>query len=116
MPVEDVGEQQLKNIARPVRVYRVATDRNAETATGPLPLPNKPSIAAMGYSRSGSRNRLSRRVGFRRPEPRIEAEPCRAIGAENRVRNCAVVPELRIASAGHPLTLLSLVGVWTVRR
>jgi hypothetical protein len=65
MPVEDVGEQQLKNIARPVRVYRVATDRNAETATGPLPvplplpLPNKPSIAAMGYSRSGSRNRLS---------------------------------------------------------
>jgi hypothetical protein len=61
MPVEDLGEQQLKNIARPARVYRVATDRNAETATGPLPLPlpNKPSITAMGYSRSGSRNRLS---------------------------------------------------------
>ena len=52
MPVEDMGEQQLKNIARPVRVYRVATGRNAETATGPLPLPlhDKPSIAAMGYS------------------------------------------------------------------
>jgi class 3 adenylate cyclase len=32
MPVEDMGEQQLKNIARPVRVYRVATDRDAETA------------------------------------------------------------------------------------
>jgi hypothetical protein len=61
MPVEDMGEQQLKNIARPVRAYRVATNRDAETATGspPLPLPNKPSIAAMGYSRSGSTNRLS---------------------------------------------------------
>jgi len=45
MPVEDMGEQQLKNIARPVRVYRVATDRNAETAAGPPPLPllDKPS-------------------------------------------------------------------------
>jgi len=39
MPVEDAGEQQFKNIARPVRVYRVATDRGAETATGPPPLP-----------------------------------------------------------------------------
>jgi class 3 adenylate cyclase len=33
MPVEDTGEHQLKNIARPVRVYRVATDRDAETVT-----------------------------------------------------------------------------------
>jgi adenylate cyclase len=61
MPVEGVGEQQLKNIARPMRVYRVATDRNAETATGPPPLPllDKPSIAAMGYSRSTARSFLN---------------------------------------------------------
>ena len=61
MPVEDMGEQQLKNIACPAWVYRVATDRDAETATEPPPLPllDKPSIAVMGYSRSGSTNRLS---------------------------------------------------------
>ena len=61
MPVKEMGEQQLKSIVRPVRMYRVATDRNAETTMGPQPLPllDKPSIAAMGYSRSGSTNRLS---------------------------------------------------------
>jgi len=61
MPVEEMGEQQLKNIARPVRVYRAAADRGAETARGPPPLPllDKPSIAVIGYSRSGSTNRLA---------------------------------------------------------
>ena len=45
----DIGEQELKNIARPVRVYRVTKERDAEAATEPaplpLPLPDKPSIA-----------------------------------------------------------------------
>jgi hypothetical protein len=65
MPVEDIGEQQLKNIARPARVYR-----NAETATGPLPLQllDKPSIAAMGYSRSTARSLLN----FGQPLPDID--------------------------------------------
>ncbi len=52
---EDLGEQQVKNIARPVRVYRV---RNAATAaTSPpsppvpvLPLPDKPSIAVLPFA------------------------------------------------------------------
>jgi adenylate cyclase len=49
---EDLGEQQVKNIARPVRVYRV---RDAATAlknspTQPaLPLPDKPSIAVLPF-------------------------------------------------------------------
>jgi TolB-like protein len=48
---EDLGEQTLKNIARPLRVYRVATQRDAETATepAPLPLPDKPSIAVLPF-------------------------------------------------------------------
>src|SRR5207302_9308789 len=48
---EDLGDQQVKNIARPVRVYRVATERRAEAATGsgPLPLPDKPSIAVLPF-------------------------------------------------------------------
>src|SRR5262249_54534530 len=48
---EDIGEQQLKNIARPVRAYRVVT------ATSPAimrpsanpPLPDKPSIAVLPF-------------------------------------------------------------------
>src|SRR5438874_9451018 len=52
---EDLGEQQLKNIARPVRVYRVgrpASGRHAgETAvpSAGLPLPDKPSIAVLPF-------------------------------------------------------------------
>ena len=48
---EDLGEQQLKNIARPVRVYRVRSERDrASRATAPaLPLPDKPSIAVLPF-------------------------------------------------------------------
>jgi adenylate cyclase len=40
---EDMGEQQLPNIARLVRVYRVSIAKNA-AAKAPLPLPDKPSL------------------------------------------------------------------------
>jgi TolB-like protein/class 3 adenylate cyclase len=49
---EDVGEQQVKNIARPVRVYRVreasavATSRSVSAQ----PLPEKPSIAVLPFT------------------------------------------------------------------
>jgi TolB-like protein len=49
---EDIGEQQLKNIARPVRAYRVvAAARPAmpQAGTGP-PLPDKPSIAVLPFA------------------------------------------------------------------
>ena len=46
---EDMGEQQLKNIARPVRVYRVRSDTIAPTASGTLALPDKPSIAVLPF-------------------------------------------------------------------
>src|SRR6201981_3588093 len=45
---EDLGEQQVKNIARPVRVYRVRDAGGAPKTTSPppaLPLPDKPSVA-----------------------------------------------------------------------
>jgi class 3 adenylate cyclase len=48
---EDLGEQQVKNIARPVRVYRV---RDAVATQSPLPsalpLPDKPSIAVLPFA------------------------------------------------------------------
>jgi len=48
---EDLGEQALKNIARPVRAYRVAMERRADAAKepAPLPLPDKPSIAVLPF-------------------------------------------------------------------
>src|SRR6266478_3474047 len=82
-----------------------------------------------------------RRVGIERCQSRIEAEPRRAIGTEDRVRlshidvdvrvvlrwghadalefphpdadfwDAAVVPELRIADAGHQLKALQMMGV-----
>jgi len=49
---EDLGKQTLKNIARPLRVYRVATERDAEAATelAPLLLPDKPSVAVLPFT------------------------------------------------------------------
>ena len=48
---EDVGEQQLKNIARPVRVYRVRPARNSAVVSRPaLALPDKPSIAVLPFA------------------------------------------------------------------
>ena len=52
---EDMGEQQLKNIARPVRVYRVGPRASSPQAAGTaavppvLPLPDKPSIAVLPF-------------------------------------------------------------------
>src|SRR5215471_4981642 len=49
---EDQGEQQLKNIARPVRVFRVRilADDAFELPTSPLALPDKPSIAGLPFT------------------------------------------------------------------
>ncbi len=49
---EDLGEQQVKNIARPVRVYRVrdtATAVKSSPTQPALPLPDKPSIAVLPF-------------------------------------------------------------------
>ena len=45
---EDTGEQQLKNIARPVRVYRVRL--NEAAATSVPALPDRPSIAVLPFN------------------------------------------------------------------
>ena len=51
---EDLGEQQVKNIARPVRVYRVRDIGTANSPSSPappaLPLPDKPSIAVLPFA------------------------------------------------------------------
>jgi TolB-like protein/class 3 adenylate cyclase len=46
---EDAGEQHLKNIARPVRTYRLRLDRRPAQGKPALPLPDKPSIAVLPF-------------------------------------------------------------------
>ena len=47
---EDLGEQTVRNIVEPVRVYRIAgTGLVAKNATRELPLPSKPSIAVLPF-------------------------------------------------------------------
>ena len=49
----DIGEQSLKNIARPVRVYRLDLARKAASgpeAARPLAPPSKPSIAVLPFT------------------------------------------------------------------
>jgi adenylate cyclase len=52
---EDMGEQQVKNIARPVRVYRVRErvapiEQFVPTAPEALALPDKPSVAVLPFT------------------------------------------------------------------
>jgi TolB-like protein len=49
----DIGDQNLKNIARPLRVYRTGPAPGPEPPTAPataLPLPDKPSIAVLPFA------------------------------------------------------------------
>jgi TolB-like protein/tetratricopeptide (TPR) repeat protein len=49
----DIGEQSLKNIARPLRVYRIGPSPVTEQPTAAptaLPLPDKPSIAVLPFA------------------------------------------------------------------
>jgi TolB-like protein len=49
---DDLGEQQVKDIRRPVRTYGIvlgASSRAALPAGAPLPLPDKPSLAVLPF-------------------------------------------------------------------
>jgi adenylate cyclase len=48
LPFADIGEQEVKNIACPVHVYRVALFGTPQAAPQPA-LPNKPSIAVLPF-------------------------------------------------------------------
>jgi len=52
-PFDDLGEQEVKNIARPVRVWKWSPTASGKagrvTSEEPLPLPDKPSIAVLPF-------------------------------------------------------------------
>jgi adenylate cyclase len=43
----DLGDQQLKNIARPIRTYSLVLQKSGSTSPPALPLPDKSSIAVL---------------------------------------------------------------------
>jgi adenylate cyclase len=47
---EDMGQQSLKNIVRPLRVYRIRVGGAPERARATLALPDKPSIAVLPFA------------------------------------------------------------------
>jgi adenylate cyclase len=51
---DDLGDQKIKNITRPVRVYRACFDNpigtSAASSSEPLPLPDKPSVAVLPFT------------------------------------------------------------------
>jgi len=60
VPFEDLGEREVKNLSRPVHVWRWRANGSPASATAtvaadaPLPLPDKPSIAVLPFvNRSG---------------------------------------------------------------
>ncbi len=58
IPLEDLGEQEVKNIDRPVRVWRWTADAGLVASVSaktdePLPLPDKPSIAVLPFVNMG---------------------------------------------------------------
>jgi TolB-like protein/class 3 adenylate cyclase len=50
----DLGEQQVKNIAHPVRAYRIGGASAIPAPTTSLPLPDKPSIAVLPFENLSS--------------------------------------------------------------
>jgi adenylate cyclase len=56
IPFEDMGEQQVKNIARPVRAFRILLAERAEgpsippETAAPRPPPDRPSIAVLPFN------------------------------------------------------------------
>ena len=48
-PVEDLGDQVLKNIAHPIHVFRVLAEETKMPEPAALPLPDKPSIAVLPF-------------------------------------------------------------------
>jgi adenylate cyclase len=49
LPIEDLGEQALRNIAQPIHVFRVGADKK-QMVEPPLALPDRPSIAVLPFA------------------------------------------------------------------
>ena len=87
----DSGEQQLKNISRPVRAYRVLPQGTLGNARPVLPLPEKPSVAVLPFD---NMSEVSEDIYF-------------ADGiAEDIITELSRYPDLFVAARTTPLLLI----------
>jgi hypothetical protein len=75
---EDMGEQQVKNIARPVRTHRIVVGSTAQPITAAvteLPLPDKPSLVVLPFQNltGDTEQEISSTARSRRSRPRSRA-------------------------------------------
>jgi hypothetical protein len=84
IPFEDLGEQEVKNIDRPVRVWRWAADAGLAPSISaktdePLSLPDKPSIAVLPFTNmSGDAEQEYFSDGIAKPQCRNTGVTCRS--------------------------------------
>src|SRR6516165_2681541 len=79
IPFEDMGEQQVKNIARPVRAYRALLADRADrpsipSGAAPRSLPDRPSIAVLPFHNVSA---IPRRNTSSTALPRTSSRRCR---------------------------------------
>jgi adenylate cyclase len=98
--VQDMGEQSLKNIARPIRAYQVSvgspvTEQKADAGRPALALPDKPSLAVLPFQNmSGDPEQEYFADGM--VEEIITAYPCLGRSLRGRSRR-----RIRLAGRGH---------------
>ena len=96
---EDMGEQQVKNIARPVHVWRVQLGaKPAVSASAPLALPDKPSIAVLPFQNMS---------GDSEQEYFVDGMVEEIITALSRTPGCSSSPAIRASPTRANLPTLS---------
>ena len=111
---DDAGEQQLKNIARPVRTYRVRLDCSPAQAKQALPLPDRPSIAVLPFQNMSS-DPEQEYFADGIAEEIITAQALKSVRRKRSVSSCRLqipVPEIMRQRA----CILALIGELIARR
>ena len=83
--LDDMGEQQVKNIARPIRIHRIVLGEKpgrsepatSAVANSPLALPDKPPIVVLPFQNM-SRDPEQKYFADCMVEEIISANPCRS--------------------------------------
>jgi hypothetical protein len=79
--VEDAGEQTLKNIARPVHVYRIIIEPSRRPAT---PKPEIPALALPDKPEPGTMARVIAKASEQNLPPKIPVPPARPTATSTR--------------------------------
>jgi class 3 adenylate cyclase len=119
---EDLGEQQVKNIARPIRVYRVRKSgvASAVSSTAALPslaLPDKPSIAVLPFANMSGDPEQEYFADGMVEEIITLRQPLGRLAAEGAARRLATISRTSGVIAAHPRSPIpSVIHFYSGRR